>query len=905
MTRPYDAYWGKADPTTGGFHLAALHSIDVAAVAVRRIGRSHVLRARLAALLDVPSERVGETVAAFVALHDIGKLDVRFQMKARGAAVMLDPARATYRVSGSYDHGGWGYFQTRRELQVEVRRHLGANVENWADPLLQAVTGHHGELPSKAMRQIDEDAEPFVAADRAARAAFLTDVAALFAARGAALPNEREHPLTFAGVALVAGLCAVSDWIGSQVDYFGYVGEPVALADHLDKALRNADAALDALHVDAPPSRRSFADLFPGKTPRDVQTLTEAIYVDAEPRLVVIEGQMGSGKTEAALALVERMLGAHAAAGFFFALPTMATSNGLFDRVVDVVPRMFEGDVNLLLAHSRARRSLAMRQLAEPRAPPTRAVYGSHAAFDEEASATCAKWYRSSKRALASQVGVGTIDQAMTAALQVRHHFVRLYGLATNVVVLDEIHAYDAYMSVVLDRLVEWLGALRTPVVLLSATLPASRRRAFEDAYYRGAFQGSIPASAARELPSYPLVSTTDKAGHSAHSLSAAPTSYELIVERIHTNDPLRDVLPRLVEESRRGRVAWIRNTVSEAQDAWDAARTAGASPILFHARMRAKDRARAERTVLAGFGRSGTRETGLVIATQVIEQSLDLDFDLIASDLAPIDLLLQRAGRLHRHAERARPAGFERRLIVTAPPNADIEALRLGPSRYVYDAATLWISHDLLRERDRVRVPTDLRELIEATYDPALRHARLAAATAAPLLAEAERSREAKRLTSEHKARACAIPPADFDAAHFRGTDDDDEVVQALTREGSSVTLLPILWNDLAATTLDGRELSLDPDSPDAWREAEVLQDEQVSVPSYRVRGEAPPHGERPTYAAWQKRAHAFFKAMRLGRHQVIVPMARVNDGVFSGRAVGAAGIVMVHYTAERGMWF
>jgi hypothetical protein len=405
----------------------------------------------------------------------------------------------------------------------------------------------------------------------------------------------------------------------------------------------------------------------------------------------------------------------------------------------------------------------------------------------------------------------------------------------------------------------------------------------------------------------YPLVSVTDRLGRSARTLATALPSYELIVESIGTEDPLQDVLPRLVEASRRGRVAWIRNTVTVAQYAWDAARRLGASPILFHARMRAKDRARAEKAVLGGFGRSGTRDTGLVIATQVIEQSLDLDFDLLASDLAPIDLLLQRAGRLHRHTEeRARPPDFDRRLIVSSPRQPDVAALRLGPSRYVYDAATLWIAHHLLHERDRIRVPAELRNLVEATYDPDLRRAQLAAAESAVLLAEAEQKREEKRQQSEQKARGCAIPPVDFDAARFRASDDDDEAMQALTREGGSVTLLPILWDDAenVATTLDGQELLLDADSPRAYGEADLLQDEQVSVPFYRVRGEASARGDANAYEAWRKRAHAFADAMRLGQHIVFVPM-HARDGVFSGRAMGVRNTVQMQYTPERGLSF
>jgi CRISPR-associated endonuclease/helicase Cas3 len=585
----------------------------------------------------------------------------------------------------------------------------------------------------------------------------------------------------------------------------------------------------------------------------------------------------------------------------------MATSNGLFKRIEDVTPRMFSGDVNVLLAHSRSRKNEAMTRLID------KAVsrYGSGraadtAADDEDATAACAKWYLTSKRALVSQVGVGTVDQAMMAVLLVRHHFVRLYGLATNVVILDEIHAYDAYMSVILERLVEWLGALRTPVILLSATLPAGRRAAFANAYSKGAFGGDSTHGSS-ESTAYPLVFVVDREGHATKTLAQEPADHLLRVERITTTTPVNDVLPGLVELSRRGRIAWIRNTVSEAQVAWDAARGAGAEALLFHARMRARDRARVEREVLEGFGRDGNRETGLVIATQVIEQSLDLDFDLLLSDLAPIDLLMQRAGRLHRHLDsRPRPAGFDRRLRILIPPQAEVDALHFGLSRYVYDPVTMWIAHELIRTRDTVAVPRDLRALVEATYDPAERANRRELAPNAEVLLEAEGRREEARKVSEHHALSCAIPPSDYETARFRLSEDDDVDLQALTRESASAMLLLVLWDDSegVATTIDGTALVLDPDARGAFREAELLADEQVSVPTYRVRGEATGRGDAKAYEHWLQRAHGFAQAMHMGR-LTIVPMTERGGG-YTGHVLDAnKDRTRVNYDRSKGLWF
>ena len=387
--RPYDRYWGKADPALGGYHLAAHHALDVAAVALRRVERSQVLRARLVRLVPgIEQERIAPTVACWVALHDIGKLDVRFQLKAPSVASALDPARASCRFSGPYDHGRWGCQQLRRELRSEMDEHLGGNMEAF----LQGVTGHHGELPSRAKIRADEDIDAFEVSDSDARRAFLLDVVRMFRDRGAVLPFSGGEP-TSPAVALVAGLCSVADWIGSQTEHFPYESQPRPLPEYFERALERADTALDTLRIDAPGAGRSFSELFP-KTPipRGVQELTEALQVTREPQFVVIEAPMGTGKTEAALALASRMIDAQAASGLYFALPTMATSNGLFARVADVVPRMWKGETNLMLAHSKSRRTEALRRLVFKACAPRQARYGD-ALFDEEASAACAKWF--------------------------------------------------------------------------------------------------------------------------------------------------------------------------------------------------------------------------------------------------------------------------------------------------------------------------------------------------------------------------------------------------------------------------------------------------------------------------------------------------------------------------------
>ena len=300
-------------------------------------------------------------------------------------------------------------------------------------------------------------------------------------------------------------------------------------------------------------------------------------------------------------------------------------------------------------------------------------------------------------------------------------------------------HAYDSYMNKLLQTLLEFHAAAGGTAILLSATLPDQVRQAFADAFDRGmdlespslelsAFPlvtraGAIPGDASREYRLPTEESSNSRSGHVVN------------VEFSHSEE---DVVSRLVEAADAGKCAcWIRNTVTDARDGYDllADSIADERLDLFHSRFARNDRAAIERDVLDRFGKEGgedERSGRIVVATQVIEQSLDLDFDFMVSDLAPVDLLIQRAGRLHRHARDVNGRlldgrGTDQRergtLMVHAPeftesPAEDwFESKFPGPA-YVYpDAGKLWLTMRILRRQEGIRIPEEARLLVESVY--------------------------------------------------------------------------------------------------------------------------------------------------------------------------------------------
>jgi CRISPR-associated endonuclease/helicase Cas3 len=532
---------------------------------------------------------------------------------------------------------------------------------------------------------------------------------------------------------VVAGLMAItsfSDWIASSAQHFPYHRDPTDARRYLEQACQLARDALERIGwfprrplAEGP---MDFGALFQFPPNALQQTLADLIRGATEPLLVVVEAPMGAGKTEAALyAHLELQRGAQHR-GLYVALPTMATGNGMFPRVKAFLQRFGNRPLDLQLQHGAALLNREYRQL-QPR-------YVGDAADD---SVLAREWFTPKKHAMLSEYGVGTVDQALLGVLRVRHHFVRLFGLANRTVVLDEIHAYDTYTSSLIETLVAWLGRLGSSVILMSATLPRARRARLVQAY------GAAPAE---WDTSYPRVTVATRSGH-ARSVSI-PVERERI---IRIRGVPRDT-DRLAEEAKRlseagGCVACIVNTVDRAQQLYQylaqgeaiyysglpvGRRHGDVEVFLFHARFPSDERRVREELILQLFGKEGYEKgyrppKAILVATQVVEQSLDLDFDVMTSDLAPVDLLLQRAGRLHRFDSaklgdwrRARPEAHREAGLSVAGLGPNLSSLDLEGWQEVYSPYILLRSWWILRELREITIPTDIQNLIEQVYGDA-----------------------------------------------------------------------------------------------------------------------------------------------------------------------------------------
>lgn len=796
-------YWGKASlwgDDQPKWHPLIYHSLDVAAVAASWWEACPALReCFVTAFPDEQENCLRAWVLFFVALHDLGKADLRFQLKAPDAMAAAwrivshgDDHEIPPREISAFDHGhagiAWAALEYRGWLTTSDSEQLiWSRWNNW----LAAVTGHHGDFPSPSYQGLKGiEADPaLIDHDRATRRALVAAFESLFL-QPAGLDLQTLPPAcSLPARALLAGFCASCDWLGSNTDEFAYRAPDTALPDYLSERHSHIESSrmLEryGLLAVAQPYAGLSALLGHTESPRGVQTLIDDLPASAG--LTLIEAPTGSGKTEAALAHAWRLIEAGVADSIVFALPTQATANAMFKRVKTFGTKVY-GEANVVLAHGKRDFNAGFQQLVERGQRRTRQG-------DEEASMQCAAWLASSrKRVFLGQIGVCTIDQVLLSVLPVRHKFVRGFGLNKSVLIVDEVHAYDAYMYGLLGEVLKNQRACGGSAVLLSATLSTSLRDKLLAAW---------ESEVADDAASTPYPALWHATGGTVTPLTVAdehrPPRREVGIEclRLPAAYPDDDLLARIVSAAQDGAlVAVVVNLVDDAQRlAGELRELVADSPAigvdLFHARYRFADRQDKEAAALEHYGRNAPRGKGrILVATQVVEQSLDLDFDWLITQICPVDLLFQRLGRLHRHQREWRPPGFETPLCTVLTVERD----DYGVFELIYgNARVLWRTDLFLNRKGTLVFPEAYRDGIEQVYqreDWPDEPERIACDFTKFSAEQLRREKDAQQLTS-------------MTVASFR---DDDGRITSLTRDGEmSLSVLPLTTD---GCLLDGQRI-------------------------------------------------------------------------------------------------
>lgn len=726
------ALWAKSDYKDGAEWMRLhQHIADSAAVAGHLWDEflpAATKRVFISALNEDP-DLARRTMVWLVCAHDLGKASPAF-------AVQVDALRdkisdtglefhpSVYRNRSKLPHSMATFLILREWL--EVRHGFPQRVS----PVYAAIPlGHHGSFRSPSTEfnegdpallgtgtswsSVQYEIADFAAAIAQMTPADFTELAAIRLSQPAAL--------------IASGLTILADWIASNQELFSLTTAPRA-----DGA---ADLAMRSLGLpppwrsDVPDLERLFSEHLGLDEPRPLQTaIVELANSVTGPELMILEAPTGEGKTKAAFGASEVLAARFDLGGVFFALPTQATADGIFSPVREWVTAI-QGSQHLSigLAHGKSAFNTEFRDI--PRM--TRIFDSDRDGATSDHGSIVAHQFLTGRRKLAtmSDFVVGTIDQVLLGALCAKHVALRHLGLTGKVVVLDEIHAADTFMRQFLCRILTWLAAYRVPVIAMSATLPPSIRRELIAAYNEGLGRRT-PRADPDEPMIYPRITVTSPAGSEVVPIDSSARRSAISIEEF--SGPTDEIARQaLTESAHGGNIAIVCDTVRRAQEVFGALRSATPSGIdlrLLHSRFLTPDRLakEAELRERLGPGAQPGQRPLIVVATQVIEQSLDIDFDLMFSDIAPIDLVLQRAGRLHRHEWKNpdRPSAHRSaRLILTGFDRDENGVPELDRGcRTVYGAAALLRCIATLDEHhaahEVVTSPDDVAVLVTRAYE-------------------------------------------------------------------------------------------------------------------------------------------------------------------------------------------
>jgi CRISPR-associated endonuclease/helicase Cas3 len=740
--------WAKSrvEGECNGYPLV-YHLLDTFAVAERLLEASPRIACILKRATGIQDVSV---IAKWVSLHDIGKLERSFQRR------LDNPAAETTNIP--------------LVINSDARHDfLGAYLLEEAAPdkappaVRKAIALHH------AHRYVDYESSKNLYTTKERIKRFCVEIVRELERVFGEIEFAEQPDTTSVSVIAIQGFIVLCDWIASNETLFTRTNEDRDLKTHLEHSRKTANDVIRRLMLDTSligELVEAFEKLFCGddsdiSEPRPLQSVADEIELPDDPSLIIIEAPTGEGKTEAAITLVSRLIAGGNARGLFFALPTQATGDAMYRRVEKLQGTLYDDPIEPVLAHSKSWIELSRKKPSKHN--------------DNSAESASTEWFHSSKKTLLAPLGVGTVDQAMMGTLQVRFGSLRLLGLSLGCLVIDEVHAYDVYMSGVIDRLLEWLRYLGTTTILLSATLPPARRR-------------ELILSAGGEEET-----TIDQPNITIVSRSGGTRCIDFDVSKLNIRsiniklfDSEESVYEYLIEKAEAGAACcWIRNKVQLAVNAHRRLREKNRS-MLFHARYAFGHRKVREGEAVNTFGKErGDDAVGtILVATQVVEQSLDLDFDVMVSDIAPVDLLVQRMGRLHRH-DRERPDCAPEPELVVYVPTKNLDGKRPFPCSSVYDGYILARTYCALQERRSIKVPDDVPGLLEIVYG----EGKIEGLDR--FNDELKRNFEQKQKAMRDTVKAYALPHPDARFSDVVGFRDDDESAQALTRLGRSCSYL------------------------------------------------------------------------------------------------------------------
>ena len=618
--------------------------------------------------LSMSEEDLYSFVGYYVSLHDIGKIGELFQEGSHDKYNKIRHEKTSYEVI-------MRIWQDKYSVSRRITRVFA-----------EIIQAHH--QGRKGISEFSSDTWQLL------QNQYESQMAKFFCWNGKSFPKKL---IGEQGVfeSILLGILILSDWIASGSIFSDAENwQKKAFRERVNK-IADTFAKESGLKPVINTFGSGFNDIWPNinkESERELQRQTEKLFDNKEKQsLILIEAPMGEGKTEAAIYAAMRLADSWGKDGFYISLPTSATSNQMVERVRSFF-RMHDRNDKVRLLHSNA-------WLGE-----------EIETYNSEEEKYIYQWMLPGKRAMLSQFAVGTVDQAMMSSMCVRYGVLRLLGLTEKVLIIDEIHAYDMYMMNIITGLLAWCKALQIPVVLLSATLPRDKIKRLLSVYTNSDYSDY-------RYPSITAVNENGAIMNYPIKTVAKQMIYDLEIKDILNSEEDIAILA-LKKVSQGGCCCVLLNTVKQAQKVYEKiiVRNSDVEVQLFHSRFLAKDRSKIEKECIEKYGKTSGRrpKKGILVATQVVEQSLDVDFDYMISAIAPIDLLLQRMGRQYRHSDTPRPRSIQRPIFTVLTPAHD----EYAADGYVYDKCVLKRSAQIISQYQMIHIPEDMEIMVNSCYD-------------------------------------------------------------------------------------------------------------------------------------------------------------------------------------------
>ena len=760
MVESFYQYWGKCRQNVDNscYHLLAYHNLDVAACGYQIVKHNYFNSFELFEQIGFSSndkEQAALWFAYFLAWHDIGKFANGFQKLFKHNNPQLVAADPSKEYLSRHDSLGWWLWRESLSLKPEIQLdQYNREIKNLYNIWLLIMTGHHGK-PPELLKNI-KGKLAFNQQDKESASDYIQAINQLFIK-----DNKLQHyPEFFIDEThqeklnqiswLIAGLTVISDWLGSNEQLFSFNWQVMPLSEYWQNhAIIQAENAIATLpKLSSVAQFKNIKNLFPFiEKPTPLQEYALSCQLsDKNPELFIMEDVTGAGKTEASMILASRLMSAQKVQGIYIGLPTMATANAIYQRTANVYEKLYQtgSHPSLVLTHGASYMNPNFTQSILTNDHISQQKYSNG---EQSVSAECNEWFVDTrKKALLAEVGVGTLDQVLMAIMPFKHQSLRLLGLRHKLLILDEVHAYDSYMVKLLEVLLNYHASQGGSAIILTATLPGFLREKLLNAFNKGLTNNQQTLSLNQSLP-FPLITRLNY-----HGLTEQPLDTREEVKRqvkIAWIEDIETGITKIQQSIEQGKIiCWIKNSVADAIELYQQLQLQRQHTLnidadhilLFHSRFAFCDRLEIEEKALTWAGKSSNseiRQAKVIIATQVIEQSLDLDFDEMISDIAPIDLLIQRAGRLQRHVRdkhgNIKPYNKENQpkdervppvLTVFAPPWQDepqkdwLDNPAFRNTSYVYpNHAYLWLTQKILRKQTYIKMPQEARLLIDSVY--------------------------------------------------------------------------------------------------------------------------------------------------------------------------------------------